>query len=471
MIISYALGYIYTSGQEQGIVKSGLIYLSTAPPGASVYLGNRRYTKKTPAALTGLIPGDYPVKLVLKKHKTWAGTLPVEAGKATLLERILLLPEQRKRSILSSERFEDLIPMPRNRFFILAKGSKTEDLFVYDWKEEKIRSLLPAGSPFRTGELVSHFSIEESPNFLLQIDSAGGKKFLWITPKTKETLVRDLTGLFPEEPENVEWHPQDKKHLFAFQNGYLNRLNIVSGTVIPEFLQNVRGYGLGRGLFDKKVYVLTKDFLFKRVDFEKKKEELLLDDPVLGQSLFGEEGVYQIKVFSDEAIFFLGEEGKLLANRSPYRFVEEGVLGLEFYPKLKRVLLWKKDALGVLDFSKENNGENVFESSAKLVWVFKQGKRIEQAFWVYEGSYILFRDDNKIFLLELETYGKPHLYELLEVRHDSSIFYSEESGELYYLDPVSGNLSSMEILPRREILLLPFPERKEEKKKIEIGEL
>ncbi|MBI4372626.1 MAG: hypothetical protein HY585_02730, partial [Candidatus Omnitrophica bacterium] len=90
---------------------------------------------------------------------------------------------------------------------------------------------------------------------------------------------------------------------------------------------------------------------------------------------------------------------------------------------------------------------------------------------VYEGSHILFRDKNKVFSLELETYGKPHLYELMEVKPKSSVFYSEEAGKLYYLDRLSGRISFLEVLPRRDLLILPFPERKEEKKQAQIGEL
>ena len=70
--------------------------------------------------------------------------------------------------------------------------------------------------------------------------------------------------------------------------------------------------------------------------------------------------------------------------------------------------------------------------------------------------------------MELETYAKPHLYFLTEVKNKSSIFYSEETGKLYFLDSVSGHLRSLVVLPRWEIPPLPFPERTEEKKEMEL---
>ena len=44
MIILYALGYSFKPQSSQGgIVKTGIIFLSTTPPGADVFLNNRRF--------------------------------------------------------------------------------------------------------------------------------------------------------------------------------------------------------------------------------------------------------------------------------------------------------------------------------------------------------------------------------------------------------------------------------------------
>ena len=105
-------------------------------------------------------------------------TVPVEAGKATVLERILLLPEELKREELLSDAFEDLIPIPDTRFFLLAKGERAGDLFLYDWKEEKVRPLFPVSFPFRHAKILSHSVTRGSAAFLLHIESEEGEKFL-----------------------------------------------------------------------------------------------------------------------------------------------------------------------------------------------------------------------------------------------------------------------------------------------------
>jgi len=47
---------------------------------------------------------------------------------------------------------------------------------------------------------------------------------------------------------------------------------------------------------------------------------------------------------------------------------------------------------------------------------------------------------------------------LFDVKSESQVFYSEHNGRIYYLDPVSGNLSSVELIPEKEAFPLAFPE-------------
>ena len=155
---------------------------------------------------------------------------------------------------------------------------------------------------------------------------------------------------------------------------------------------------LGYGFFERKIYLLRDNFTFERTDLDGKREKVLLEDPALGQSLFQKNKFYQIKifpgeVFSGDIILFLGENGELLGNRLPYRFVEKGVLGLEFHQKSKRVLFWTEKAIGILDFSKDRTLEgNAFEAAPKLIWILRERDQIKQAFLVYEASHILFRE-------------------------------------------------------------------------------
>lgn len=467
LTILYALGYLFRPGSEQGLVKTGLIYLSTAPPGASVYIRGKRYTQKTPAVLRDLLPGEYPVKIQRKNREVWLETVPVESEKATVLDRILLLPESWKPRLLARGSYKDLIALEDTPYLLLREGETLKDFFLFDWKENKIRPLLPSGSPYGPAKWLSYFAEGGSPCLLVRASAPGGERFLWLELDNRGTLVEDLTPLFPESPAEVYWDDRERDILFSWQDRSLNRIDTRARSISPQFLDAVRGFGL----FSKSVYTLHEDFSLRRTDYEGKDSELVIQDTGLARSLFGEKGKFRIEIPAKNLLLFLGEKGELLASRLPYRFAEEDVLGIQYHAGEKQVLAWKENEVGVLDLAGTEEGEEVFERGPRLVWIFKRATNIEQAFWVYEGSHILFRDGDRIFLVALETYGKPHLRYLFAVKKKTSVYYSESSGELFYLDPSSGSLYSAEMLPRREVLSLPFPEGKEERKKREIREL
>ncbi|MBI3615888.1 MAG: PEGA domain-containing protein [Candidatus Omnitrophica bacterium] len=443
--ILYALGYLFKpGGGELGVVKTGLISLSTRPPGASVYLGKIRFSEKTPTLVRNLLPGDYPLTVALKNYKPWRETVPLEAGKATVLEKIILLPTRWNVEEILPDSFDQLIPLAGTSLFLVRKGSDTEDIVVYDMKRAGGWPLFPADSPFQGERVLSLATTEESPSLLLQLHSPSGRIFLWVEPREEGPLIEEITDLLPKKPLRIGWDPKNRHLLFPFWRGTLGRLDIHSKTSFPAFVEGVRGVGFSHPW----IYLLKEDGQFLRVDDEGKNEEVLLSDPVLSRTLFGENGFFQVKVFSKDLLFFLGERGELVGNRFPYRFVERGVRGLEFDPSLQRLLLWRKDRIGFLDLSKESGDGRLFEQGPRVLWVFERGRNIEQAFWVHEGSHALFRDHDEVYLLEIAAVGTPHLELLLRVKEGSSIAYSEETGRIYYLERWQGRLSSIEILPK-----------------------
>ncbi len=465
LILLYAFGYIYRPGAEESVVQTGVIYLSTAPTGAAIYLKDSQYAENTPTVVRGLVPGDYPVKLTLDDHKPWSQTVPVEVEKATVLDKILLLPLQWKTSTLLPDRIQDLLPVPGSGFFLAAGGPAAGDILVYDYNNEKAHALFEKDSPFAGAELASYFTVRESCVVILRLASRGGERFLWVELGEDKDAVEDITGLFPVVPSAVKWLPGQEKTLFAFQEDYLSRVEVDSGAVYPRCVPNVRGYGLLNG----EVYVLHGDNIFLKMSYDTKSKKVLMDDQALGASIFGQKGFFHVRVLSEDYMLFLGEDGKLLANRLPYRFIEKGVRGVEFDPKLERALVWQKDRIGILDFSTEETQDVQFEKGPTLSWAYREGKDIEQCFWVYEGSHILFRDGNDVFLIEIEEYGEFTLDHLFHVKDKSAVYYAEQTGKMYFLEPGTENLLSVEIVPSKGMVPTPFPAATEENKTEQTG--
>ena len=437
LTILYALGYVVNPGAARGMIKTGLISLSSAPPGAVVYLEGRRYTQRTPTILRDLLPGEYRLTLLLKDHEPWIRTVSVVAEKATTLDRLLLWPKKRQPTEVLPEAVEHLIPASDTRFVLVVTGPRCHDVVVYDEETNARWPLMPLESPLAGCRVVGQTLVRGSSFLLVRVRSHEGDRFLGIDLEAGEVTPMDLTSLFPSPPRWVTWDPQAPHQLFAFQNGSVNQLHVEAMTISPRVVERVRGYGVAH----KSLYVLTEDLAVQRMDQKGKLIGVLFDDPVVGSALFGLKGLFHITALADHLMLFQGERGELVIHVRSHWVVEHGVRGFAFDPQRERLLLWRKDRIGVLDLSPA-------ASDVSLQWVFHDGRDIEQAFWVYHGSHVLFRDHDAIALLELEPSPGPAPYPLLQVRPGSSVAYSEALGTLYYLDRTTDRFSSLEILPR-----------------------
>lgn len=151
--------------------------------------------------------------------------------------------------------------------------------------------------------------------------------------------------------------------------------------------------------------------------------------------------------------------------------MNEGVLGFRYDKKNHKAVIWTQDSIGLAEMIKSKKEPGLVQKRVKLEWVFKQGQKISQVFWAHDGAYVLFQDRSKVFMLELETFGAPSVYELLETKNESHIFYSDESGELFYLDKKIGNLMSVEVIPKWKVLEIPFAILQEKEKEGKVARL
>lgn len=457
LIILYSIGYFFNPIDKTSIIKTGLIYLSTTPPGASVYVGNRRYTQKTPTILRDFLPGEYSLRLALDNYKPWTKKIYVEAGKAAVYDEIIFLPKQWKQKKLLPDKFNNLIPIPGSHYLLLAKGNRVEDYFIYSCDEKKGWPLFLPSSSFGAFRVLSYFiqplreggfefAINAKINIFFRLDSKEGEKFLWVEFRKGKVRSEDLTELFPRWPFDVQWDPGESNQLFVFKNNYLNRLDVALKAVYPRYLENVRGYAI----FDKAIYVVSEDSELLKIDYDKRERKVLLDSNILSRYLPEKKNILQVKVFPKDIILLLGENGELFANYFPHRILENQVRGFEFSSQNEKILIWQKDKLAVLGFLSPENKEEQYIEKLQLSSIFERGQDIEQCFWVSNSSHILFGDNGKLYLLELKGDITQNLHQLFEIKKRSSFLYLEQLGKIYFLDN-SGILSSVELIPKKEI--------------------
>lgn len=449
LIILRALGIVYNPESQKSIVKTGLISIATIPPGASLYIDGALFPGKTPAVLRNLTEGHYSIEIVLDHHRRWEKTIPVIASRATALENVILIPREWEPQRLTSPKFHNLIPLEGNPYFLLSANGHLKDLSVYRWRDEngekepqKPLSFFPEGSPYGRATLLSATTVPHSPFLVMRTTGEKGKKFLWADPREDPVKVRDITYLFPHVPDEIAWDPQGGTDLIVRDQDDLSRLVMDEKTIFPKIIRNIRGFGLQ----NKKIYAVTNSAL-KIFNNDGDTIQIIPHPPELIAHLLESQGHYALRLLRDDIFILSGEDGRLLMNRPPYRLLEKGLAGQTLNSKTRQWLLWTGTKIGILDFPAEESGEKS-AAGPRLTWVIQNGRDIGQAFWVNEGSHILYRDQNSISLIELRPFDEPAVYELLHVKRNSAIDYSDKDGRLFFLGEDDGRLYAVDILPR-----------------------
>ena len=443
LIIFYAFGYIFTPRVEEKFVKTGLIHLETLPANASISIAKKRLLEKTPATIRNLLPGQYDVRISMKDHRPWERRVSVQPGKAVNFGNILLLPQKIKTRKLIDQPLEDLEPIPETRYLLLKGSDRLGDLKVFDWRNEKSRPVLPEGSSFAPSKIVKIFTVKESSFILIQVKAGEEPAFLGCQIDKDKSEVKDLSGLFLKgEPSEVLWEGDRPDHLFALYGQDLFRLDTEKMAVLPDFLQGIQGFGIFKG----KVYALQGASIVQANFKAKAGEKTLVEKGVFLENLFKDHPRFQIDFISNHTICFLGENGELFSNALPYQFVDEGVRGYQPHGNGRKIVLWQEKRIGILDFEKPERKKEFFERGPEIEWIFEEGKHIRKAYFVYDAAYVLAADGGSVSLVPVGEPGAPAEF-LVHTQKNSSVFYSEKTGKLYYLEAPGGSLMAADILP------------------------
>jgi hypothetical protein len=452
LIILYAFGYILQPNSERGMVKTGLISLASVPPGANVYIENKRYLSRTPTVIRDLIPGDYYVSMYLKDYQPASQVISVKAGKASVFEHTLLLPKKWDFQVLIADYFETFIPLAGTHYFLLAKSPRLKDYLVYNWKRGLAWPLLEPGAELNNARVLS-YAQERGSNFIFMHVALREKEmFIRFELKDRFSRTEELTRFFYKLPRGVKWDHQDPDNLFVLEDGHLNKIDLSGDGLSPRYLENVDGYAIS----NRMIYLFNQDDTVAQIDYGKKKSEIIYDGAQEDNPLLSRRNDYILEPLSRESAIFCPEKSELLLRLGNRKLLKKEIKGIEFDPDSKRLAAWQEEKIGVLELPQQGTDELDVKYEPRLVWVFESGKFITQVFWVYKGTHLLFLDNDRVYLLGVQGELNPAIAPLFEVKKNSPICYNPQDGRLFFLNQATGNFSCAWLIPEKERNEIPF---------------
>lgn len=460
LIIFRALGILYKPSRSENLIQTGLISISTIPSGATVIINGIPFPETTPTFIRNLTPGAYNLKVVLPRYRTVEKTVFVYPSQATRFDPILLVPHEWRHTVLSATGYRELLPLSENPFLLVSSGDQLENLFIYRWQKsfedsisaimnsakdkDPLSPLFPKNFIYLQGPLLNVLTRDESPFVLVKTRVKDIERYFWVDTRQAPPLVKDISDLFTGKPTAIIWNPDDSSRLFSLQNNNVHHLNIEKKAIFPNIVEGIRAFTL----YEKKIYTLTQNGRVLALNADGSNEEAVTVPPRLTASINQVRTITKFSVFSPENIFLLVDGGALLSTRLPGLIIDRDCQGYIFSPEKKRILVWTKNRIGVINLDEDAEGRKL--NNLFVNWLYDKGKRIDQAFWVNKGSHILLLDQGKISLVEAQVRENPLFQEILQVRKNSPVYYSDPLGRLFFFDDRDGALVSVTILPPRK---------------------
>ncbi len=138
IILSYSLGY-HIDFNAFKIYKTGLIYISSHPSGALIYVNGKLHQDLTPAQIEELKPGTYRITVKREGFYPWEGDLVVRPNMVTKADRIVLFPIAKEmKSIIEHEVSNFAISDKKNVYYMTTTG-----LFRSNIDGSSLRKLAP----------------------------------------------------------------------------------------------------------------------------------------------------------------------------------------------------------------------------------------------------------------------------------------------------------------------------------------
>jgi hypothetical protein len=434
-IILYGLGYS-VDPTEGEIYKTGLLSVVTEPRGATIYLEDKKYSGKTPAAITGLLPGQYTVKLALKGFEWWQKTIEIIPEKATRLEPVVMLPRRSEAEKVVQGTYQDLFPKNSDFKIFARQGETLNDLYKIDLFFKNETSVLSGKKGVPDVRILNDKSDSESSSVLFRVENQGRMEWMLVDLE-REKITADLTSLVPDKVDLIEWDSKNPDYFYFLKNGELTVADIEQHKFVPVGAGNV----IGVGARQKRLYFLKNDLTLWQANAQGENPVQLTEKDGIDPKVFpiSKSNYYQIQLlkrvlFQRDLFLFLGDNGALMSNWPPYQLVEKDVK--EYLHSIKgdseKILYWTAREIGMFDFALKDEEDEAFPPRTLL---YRSGINIRQAFWAYDHTHVLFVDQDEVFFLEASETAPYLVRNLGRIEPDTRISYNDRQHAFYYLSP------------------------------------
>jgi hypothetical protein len=261
--------YGYDIDRRGRVTQNGLVFVSSQPNGAAIYLNDRRYKSDTDSRVS--IPsGDYVLRVSKTGYRPWQRTIAVNGGDVQHFDYPFLFPETLQPKSLGTLQADPsvVIQSPDKRWLLLGQSENSGSFLQFDLKspDKPVTSVfsLPVGS-FTTGDATGaqswamvDWAADNRHVLLLHNYAVGGTsthEYVLVDRDTPASSVNMTNALKLTQADKLALFNDRTAQYYVHDTGdnTLSRVNASDGTVVSK-LTHVLAY---KAYSDNKVLYVT----------------------------------------------------------------------------------------------------------------------------------------------------------------------------------------------------------------------
>lgn len=452
LVLLYAFGYRFNL--ERGIfIYTGSISIKSNPQNVDISVDDELIPSQKISIInnailvSGLTPGEHFVKVSADGYLPWSKKAMVQSGLSTDFWNVLLTKENGAPQKIEIENSAiKIFPAPDQNLFAIAKIRNDE--LVVDTLDTDTMKSKPVFSLAQASLPQNEENIEWSPDnrkLIIPFENNGERAYSIVNINDKNIVA--LQKLSPDEHSlsNPRWDPTTRNFIFYLSDNILYRANTETPEDTPLFIkENVLAYDIS----GNNIYYLRNDNgIIYRIPANADTPPIQITTTPID---IDPKNAYSLVAYDNDRIAIRKRENgklwiynKLSADEIIFKTLSEnGTKGMQFSDDGKKLLFFTNNEISVY-FANDWKTQPVREKNTTLQ-VARFSNAIKNVEWTKDYEHILFTTNGNAKIAELDHRDRRNIAEIVSFpspivqalsRFESNrVYFILETGELYFIE-------------------------------------
>lgn len=408
VLIIYAQGYRWDFKSSK-FVLAGAIYIEPiSPDETEIFINDKSTNEKSAALIKNLLPSrKYKIRVTKADYQAWEKEFEVTPGFVINAENIILFPENLKTQIILPDSLVRDFSISPNQKLMAVVSEKSSNISVNNYTNGTATS-----TPIKFTDKRKTISVGLLKN------SSG-----WSQNSEKLLFWREIAQSGIQKTSSINWYMWDSKtgSLMDLTGLYEKKIILkqASSTPLPtKFIPNkISWFGN-----DNNLLLLIGENIFEMDIKNESVKDLNMNDVVNFDSF--ENKIIALK--NSDILMLMESAVQNVSALGQTKFQAQKVL---FSPDGNKIAYSNGNTIGVL-WLKDTN-KQPFKKANEQETIYQGSGYISQIFWHEHGEHIIFLENNKLNVVELDKRGKMNIASWQETI--SAINYVSKESKLFIL--------------------------------------